>query len=60
MSSPYSTLRLINNAGISWAPDNMPSFDVATTPHDQHPSLGGLAMLVFEAVLEVICVSFPG
>lgn len=60
MSSPYSTLRLINNAGISWAPDNMPSFDVATTPHDQHPSLGGLVMLVFEAVLEVICVSFPG
>ncbi|KAI1263425.1 auxin efflux carrier [Xylariaceae sp. FL1019] len=29
-------------------------------PHDQHPSLGALTLLVFEAVLEVVCVSFPG
>ncbi|KAI3327347.1 auxin efflux carrier [Xylariaceae sp. AK1471] len=29
-------------------------------PHDKHPNLAGLAFLVFEAVLEVICVSLPG
>ncbi|KAJ8126098.1 hypothetical protein O1611_g7540 [Lasiodiplodia mahajangana] len=57
MSSPYSSLLLINNAGINWTPDNVPVFDVATRPHDKHPSITGLAMLVFEAVLEVICYS---
>ena len=29
-------------------------------PHSSHPALPHLAMLVFEAVLEVICVSLPG
>ncbi|KAJ4999485.1 hypothetical protein K4K48_004059 [Colletotrichum sp. SAR 10_66] len=28
--------------------------------HDSHPSLGHLVLLVFEAVLEVVCVSLPG
>ncbi|KAH8169858.1 membrane transport protein [Sarocladium implicatum] len=28
--------------------------------HDSHPSLGHLCLLVFEAVLEVVCVSLPG
>ncbi|KAI1126155.1 auxin efflux carrier superfamily [Nemania abortiva] len=60
MSSSYSSLLLVNNAGINWTPDNVPAFDAATRPHDKHPSLAGLAMLVFEAVLEVICVSLPG
>ncbi|KAI0551395.1 auxin efflux carrier superfamily [Xylaria curta] len=60
MSSPYSSLVLVNNAGINWTPDNVPTADVAMRPHDQHPSLAGLVILVFEAVLEVICVSLPG
>ncbi|KAF3211259.1 hypothetical protein TWF192_006827 [Orbilia oligospora] len=29
-------------------------------PHSSHPSLGNLILLVFEAVLEVVCVSLPG
>ena len=29
-------------------------------PHSSHPTLPHLAMLVFEAVLEVVCVSLPG
>lgn len=29
-------------------------------PHSSHPSLPHLAMLIFEAVLEVVCVSLPG
>ena len=29
-------------------------------PHSSHPTLPHLTMLVFEAVLEVVCVSLPG
>ena len=29
-------------------------------PHSSHPSFGHLVLLVFEAVLEVVCVSLPG
>lgn len=29
-------------------------------PHSNHPALGNLILLVFEAVLEVVCVSLPG
>ena len=29
-------------------------------PHESHPSLGHLVVLVFGAVLEVVCVSLPG
>ncbi len=28
--------------------------------HDSHPPLGHLILLVFEAVMEVVCVSLPG
>lgn len=31
-----------------------------TAPHDSHPPLGHLILLVFEAVMEVVCVSLPG
>ena len=33
---------------------------MAGAPHSSHPSLPRLILLVFEAVLEVICVSLPG
>jgi len=29
-------------------------------PHESHPSIGHLVLLVFEAVMEVVCVSLPG
>lgn len=29
-------------------------------PHDSHPSIDHLILLVFEAVMEVVCVSLPG
>lgn len=29
-------------------------------PHDAHPSIDNLILLVFGAVLEVVCVSLPG
>lgn len=31
-----------------------------TPRHSSHPALGHLILLVFEAVLEVVCVSLPG
>lgn len=37
----------------------MPLRTFANT-HDSHPSLAHLCLLVFEAVLEVVCVSLPG
>lgn len=37
-----------------------PPFVVMTNPHESHPSLGHLVLLVFEAVMEVVCVSLPG
>ena len=32
----------------------------AITAHSGHPNFGHLILLVFEAVLEVVCVSLPG
>lgn len=29
-------------------------------PHESHPALDHLILLVFEAVMEVVCVSLPG
>ncbi|KAL8901898.1 MAG: hypothetical protein Q9192_000317 [Flavoplaca navasiana] len=31
-----------------------------SAPHSSHPPFGHLILLVFEAVMEVVCVSFPG
>ncbi|KAL4949002.1 auxin efflux carrier [Aspergillus filifer] len=31
-----------------------------SSPHSSHPAFGHLVLLVFEAVLEVVCVSLPG
>lgn len=31
-----------------------------SSPHPSHPPFGHLVLLVFEAVLEVVCVSLPG
>lgn len=33
---------------------------VAMEDHESHPSFGHLVLLVFEAVMEVVCVSLPG
>ncbi|KAL8930117.1 MAG: hypothetical protein Q9172_000202 [Xanthocarpia lactea] len=34
--------------------------DTASAPHSSHPPLGHLILLVFEAVMEVVCVCLPG
>ncbi|EFX02083.1 auxin efflux carrier superfamily [Grosmannia clavigera kw1407] len=43
-------------AGVS----EMPILATTMNSHDSHPSLGHLTLLVFEAVMEVVCVSLPG
>lgn len=51
----------VNNVGMNeWAPD-IPTFvPFMKKPHDSHPSMGHLTLLVFEAVMEVVCVALPG
>ncbi|KAA6411854.1 MAG: auxin efflux carrier superfamily [Lasallia pustulata] len=44
----------------SWEAPMMMLKEVALPPHSSHPSFGHLILLVFEAVLEVVCVSLPG
>lgn len=36
------------------------AFGTMANDHSSHPALGHLILLVFEAVLEVVCVSLPG
>ncbi|CAN8100447.1 unnamed protein product [Discula destructiva] len=35
-------------------------FGIVPNAHESHPALGHLILLVFEAVMEVVCVSLPG
>jgi hypothetical protein len=49
---PFSSLSSHRNSVLGTA---------ASAPsHTSHPALGHLVLLVFEAVLEVVCVSLPG
>ncbi|KAI1436412.1 auxin efflux carrier superfamily [Xylaria sp. CBS 124048] len=58
--SPYTPGPFVNNVDFGWFSGNGPVLDATVASHDKHPSLSGLVYLVFEAVLEVICVSLPG
>jgi len=55
-----------NDAGPSIASGSFSSFAFgaitrrAVNDHASHPALGHLILLVFEAVMEVVCVSLPG
>jgi len=57
--------RIASGTTASWnqvpmtAPSNFTTFQ-DVQPHDAHPSFGHLILLVFGAVLEVVCVSLPG
>jgi hypothetical protein len=46
----------------AYNPDNgsMDIFRHKAPPHSSHPDFANLTLLVFEAVLEVVCVSLPG
>ncbi|KAI9848802.1 MAG: hypothetical protein M1838_000355 [Thelocarpon superellum] len=49
MVSPCLADYSVSTLGLNYAP-----------PHSSHPAFGHLILLVFEAVLEVVCVSAPG
>ena len=51
-----TSLRLANFAQVNY---DLP-FRTFENTHETHPSVARLCMLVFEAVLEVVCVSLPG
>jgi len=61
--APTSLRLAARSAGEQWDQVAMarPSpFTVFVAPHESHPPLDHLVLLVFGAVLEVICVSLPG
>lgn len=49
-----------NNYAPSVATRSFKIFPRLVNDHDSHPALGHLILLVFEAVMEVVCVSLPG
>lgn len=61
MTNPAS-FRANNMVAMNdWTAAEMPSFvPFKKKPHDSHPSIGHLTLLVFEAVMEVVCVALPG
>jgi len=58
------SLRNSNSESMSFSMGVQDPFSMSKTdrlpPHSSHPDFGHLILLVFEAVLEVICVSLPG
>lgn len=59
MSNPAS-FRANNMVVMGGMATDMASFEPMKKPHDSHPSLGHLTLLVFEAVMEVVVVALPG
>ena len=51
---------LVPRDQVSLASTAVTMFNEKLPPHSQHPNFGHLTLLVFEAVLEVVCVSLPG
>ena len=53
-----------NDASPSIVGRSLSSFSLGlarrANDHESHPALGHLILLVFEAVMEVVCVSLPG
>lgn len=59
--SPTSLRSALSLSDESWHQTSVKSpFVVFTAPHESHPPLTHLVLLVFGAVLEVVCVSLPG
>lgn len=64
MDTPYGALKApasfrLQNLAQSAYELPLRTFDNVRS-HDSHPSLGHLTILVFSAVLEVVCVALPG
>jgi auxin efflux carrier family protein len=56
-----TSFRLANMGALPFeGQPGMPFMAFKKKPHESHPSFGHLVILVFEAVMEVVCVSLPG
>ena len=65
MGSSFSDLNIpavpgITSQGALYQPRLSSAVAIPPPPHSSHPTLPHLTMLVFGAVLEVVCVSLPG
>ncbi len=65
IQAPTSLRLAMEAAGEVWDPATMTAPSLFTVfkkkqPHESHPSIDNLVLLVFGAVLEVVCVSLPG
>ncbi|KAI4101569.1 MAG: hypothetical protein LQ339_004958 [Xanthoria mediterranea] len=59
--STPTAFRPVNNGFPSSSTSPQAFFSMqGSPPHSSHPPFGHLILLVFEAVMEVVCVSFPG
>ncbi|CAL8574185.1 hypothetical protein XPA_000152 [Xanthoria parietina] len=59
--STPTAFRPVNNGFPSSSTSPHAFFSMqGSAPHSSHPPFGNLILLVFEAVMEVVCVSFPG
>lgn len=62
-ANPSPQLMSMSMAAMDpYPPDNgfLNVFKKKLPPHSSHPNFANLTLLVFEAVLEVVCVSLPG
>ncbi len=55
-----SSSDLTTMAPYAYSPATTGFASVLKNKHDSHPDLAHLTLLVFEAVMEVVCVSLPG
>lgn len=53
-------VRMTSQSALHQAQTSSMMANPALPPHSSHPALPRLTMLVFEAVLEVVCVTLPG
>jgi hypothetical protein len=59
-SNPSVDFALMTSAPYPGSNGFMDAFKHKPPPHSSHPDFANLTLLVFEAVMEVVCVSLPG
>ncbi|CAZ80858.1 unnamed protein product [Tuber melanosporum] len=60
LSSPHHLMAYSTSFSNGSIPLDFSTMGKGQAPHSSHPALGHLILLVFEAVLEVVCVALPG
>ncbi|KAI9706590.1 MAG: hypothetical protein M1836_003597 [Candelina mexicana] len=62
IANPFIDLSSYQTPDLIALPPNPPTYSILRKSgrHSSHPDFGHLLLLIFEAVLEVVCVSLPG